>query len=46
MHFCLLLSTLPHVEEARTQYDAMLALQPRAPRAVATLWHSLKTLFS
>jgi hypothetical protein len=46
MIFGLLLSKLPHVEESRAHYDAMLSLQPREPRRFAAFWHSLKALVS
>ncbi|SDI59057.1 hypothetical protein [Paraburkholderia phenazinium] len=46
MHFALLVSQLPHVEEARNHYNDMLSLQPRhyAQRAVAALRAALQTL--
>ncbi|WP_181321847.1 hypothetical protein [Trinickia symbiotica] len=46
MTFCLLLSQLPHIEESRVHYDAMLALHAREPRKFASFWHRLKTLIS
>jgi hypothetical protein len=46
MHFALLVSQLPHVEEARNHYNDMLSLQPRphAQRTIAALRAALKTL--
>jgi hypothetical protein len=46
MNFCLLLSQLPHVQESRVHYDAMLALHAREPHKFAVLWQRLKTLIS
>jgi hypothetical protein len=46
MNFGLLLSHLPHVEESRAHYDAMLSLQQCKPNRLAALWHSLKNLIS
>ena len=46
MNFGLLLSHLPHVEESRAHYDAMLSLQPCKPHWLAALWHGVKNLFS
>ncbi|WP_181969886.1 hypothetical protein [Paraburkholderia sp. DHOC27] len=42
MNFGLLLSQLPHVQEARVHYDAMLSLQAREPRKLAALSHTLR----
>ncbi len=47
MQFALLVSQLPHVDEARAQYNEMLILTPRshAPaRAAAAIWNMLKRL--
>ncbi|WP_406868286.1 hypothetical protein [Paraburkholderia fungorum] len=46
MNFGLLLSQLPHVQESRVHYDAMLALHAPAPHKFATFWQRLKTLVS
>jgi hypothetical protein len=46
MNFGLLLSQLPHVQEARVHYDAMLSLQARGPHKLVVLWHALKSLIS
>ncbi|MGA7778941.1 MAG: hypothetical protein WCA85_14700 [Paraburkholderia sp.] len=46
MNFGLLLSQLPHVQEARVHYNAMLSLQAREPGKFASLWHSLKLLLA
>ncbi|EEA04174.1 conserved hypothetical protein [Burkholderia sp. H160] len=46
MIFSLLLSNLPHVDEARVHYDAMLSLQPCESHRLATFWHRLKALLS
>jgi hypothetical protein len=46
MNFSLLLPNLPHVDESRVRYDAMLSLQPRKPRRFAAFWLSLKALIS
>jgi hypothetical protein len=46
MNFGLLLSQLPHVQESRVPYDAMLALHAPEPRKFAAFWLRLKTLFS
>ncbi|MEW6340347.1 MAG: hypothetical protein RXR20_32155 [Paraburkholderia sp.] len=46
MNFGLLLSQLPHVQESRVHYDAMLSLQAREPHRFAALWHTLKSLVS
>jgi hypothetical protein len=46
MTFGLLLSQLPHVQESRVHYDAMLALHAREPHQFAALWRRLKTLVS
>ncbi|WP_069233451.1 MULTISPECIES: hypothetical protein [Burkholderia] len=44
MQFGLLLSPLPHVEESRLHYDAMLSLDAAGKPAHATFWQRLKTL--
>jgi hypothetical protein len=46
MNFALLLSDLPHVQESRAHYDALLTLEPARRSALAALWHRLKTLIS
>ncbi|WP_165614398.1 hypothetical protein [Paraburkholderia ginsengiterrae] len=46
MNFGLLLSNLPHVEESRTHYNAMLALHASEPHGFAAFWHRLKSLVS
>ena len=46
MNFGLLLSNLPHVDESRVHYDAMLSLQPREPHRFTTFWRRLKALVS
>jgi hypothetical protein len=46
MNFGLLLSNLPHVDEARVQYDAILSLQTREQHRFAAFWRRLKTLLS
>lgn len=46
MMFGLLLSKLPHVNDARGAYDAALSIQPRASHGFAAFWHSLKVLIS
>lgn len=42
MTFGLLLSQLPHVQEARVHYDVMLSLQAREPGKFASFWHSFR----
>jgi hypothetical protein len=46
MTFGLLLSQLPHVQEARVHYDAMLSLRAREPGKCASLWHSFMLLIA
>jgi hypothetical protein len=46
MNFGLLLSQLPHVQESRVPYDAMLALHAPEPSKFATFWLRLKALLS
>jgi hypothetical protein len=43
MHFALLLSNLPHVEESRSHYATFLSLQPSMARTrLGVLWHRMK----
>jgi hypothetical protein len=46
MVFGLLLSNLPHIDEARAQYDAMLSLQFRESHRLATFWKRVMALIS
>jgi len=46
MNFGLLLSNLPHVDDSRAQYDAMLSLHAHESHWFAAFWHSLKALIS
>lgn len=46
MNFGLLVSQLPHVQESRVHYDAMLALHAPEPHGFAAFWLRLKTLVS
>ncbi|AJZ56808.1 hypothetical protein OI25_7564 [Paraburkholderia fungorum] len=46
MNFGLLLSQLPHVQESRAHYDAMLSLHDREPHKFAAFWRGLKALIS
>jgi len=46
MTFGLLLSQLPHVQESRVHYDAMLALHAREPHELAAFWQRIKALIS
>jgi hypothetical protein len=46
MNFGLLLSQLPHVQESRVHYDAMLAMHAREPHKFVAFWQRLKALFS
>jgi hypothetical protein len=46
MKFGLLLSQLPHVQESRVHYDAMLALHAPEPHRFAAFWQRLKKLMS
>jgi hypothetical protein len=46
MNFGLLLSKLPHIEESRVHYDAMLALHVNEPHRFAAFWERLKALVS
>jgi hypothetical protein len=38
------LSQLPHVQESRVHYDAMLALHTREPHKFAAFWRRIKAL--
>jgi hypothetical protein len=42
MNFGLLVSNLPHVEESRPHYEAMLSLHEREPHKFAAFWLGLK----
>lgn len=47
MRFALLVSQLPHVEEARTHYNGLLARDARShasARVAAAIWTALKKL--
>ncbi|MEM5420059.1 MULTISPECIES: hypothetical protein [Paraburkholderia] len=47
MHFALLVSQLPHVEEARTHYNGMLGLDSHSHGStgvVAAVWTAFKKL--
>ncbi|WP_186308591.1 hypothetical protein [Paraburkholderia sp. BCC1885] len=52
MNFGLLLSQLPHVQESRVHYDAMLSLQtrepqePHPPHQLIAAWQRFKSLVS
>jgi hypothetical protein len=46
MNFGLLLSQLPHVQESRVHYDAMLSLQPHEQHKFAAFWQRLKIIVS
>ncbi|MEW6343314.1 MAG: hypothetical protein RXR20_23915 [Paraburkholderia sp.] len=46
MNFGLLLSQLPHVQESRVYYDAMLALHAPVPHKFTNFWQRLKLLVS
>jgi hypothetical protein len=46
MNFGFLLSRLPHVQEARVHYDAMLSLQAREPGKLTALWRGLRRLIA
>jgi hypothetical protein len=46
MNFGLLVSQLPHVQESRVHYDAVLAMHARNPHKFVAFWQRLKTLFS
>ncbi|MGA9915234.1 hypothetical protein [Paraburkholderia sp.] len=46
MNFGLLVSQLPHVQESRVHYDAMLALHAPEQHKFAAFWLRLKTLIS
>jgi hypothetical protein len=42
VNFGLLLSQLPHVQESRVHYDAMLALDAREPHKIKRFWQRIK----
>lgn len=47
MHFALLVSQLPRVDEARPHYNEMLTLEPRSSvsaRMAAAFWTAFKKL--
>ena len=46
MNFGLLLSQLPHVDESRVHYDAMLALHAPEPHKFAGFWQRFRSLIS
>nr|WP_042337535.1 hypothetical protein [Paraburkholderia ferrariae] len=46
MNFGLLLSNLPHIEESRSHYEAMLSLHAHEPHKFAALWRNLKRLIA
>ncbi|KGS01473.1 MULTISPECIES: hypothetical protein [Burkholderia] len=46
MQFGLLLSQLPHVQESRVHYDAMLSLESAGKPAAVSFWQRLKALIS
>jgi hypothetical protein len=46
MNFGLLVSQLPHVQESRVHYDAMLALHAPTRHTFAAFWQRLKNLVS
>ncbi len=46
MHFALLLSDLPRVEQSRAHYDAMLPLETREPSGFPAFWRRPKPLLS
>jgi len=53
MHFALLLSKLPHLEEPRSHYATFLSLQPRpaltrpgATGSISALWQRVKAFAS
>ncbi|WP_205791655.1 hypothetical protein [Burkholderia sp. Ac-20353] len=47
MNFGLLLSKLPHIDESRSNYDAMLSLKSgESHHRFAAIWHRLKALVS
>jgi hypothetical protein len=46
MHFGLLLSDLPRVEQSRLHYDAMLSLETRTPHGLSAFWQRLKSFCS
>lgn len=46
MIFGLLLSHLPHVNEARPHYEALLSLDPVPRHTLKDLWRRIKSRFS
>ncbi|WP_167389829.1 hypothetical protein [Burkholderia ubonensis] len=46
MNFGLLLSNLPHIDESRASYAAMLSLKSRESHRIAAFWLKLKALVS
>jgi hypothetical protein len=46
MHFGLLLSNLPRIEQSRVHYNAMLSLETRKPHGFSAFWHRLKSFYS
>ncbi|MCX5543411.1 hypothetical protein M3A49_28650 [Paraburkholderia sp. CNPSo 3076] len=46
MMFGLLLSHLPHVNEARSHYEALLSLEPVRRHPWKDLWRRIKSRFS
>jgi hypothetical protein len=46
MIFGLLLSHLPHVQESRPHYEALLSLEPVRPHRLASAWRWIKSRFS
>ncbi|MCA8294789.1 hypothetical protein LGN19_13395 [Burkholderia sp. AU30198] len=46
MNFGLLLSNLPHIDDSRVCYDAMLSLKPCESHRFAAFWLGLKALVS
>jgi len=46
MNFGLLVSQLPHVQESRVHYDALLAMHARKLHKFVAFWQRLKALFS
>lgn len=46
MIFGLLLSHLPHVNEARPHYEALLSLEPVRRHTLKDLWRRIKSRFS
>jgi hypothetical protein len=46
MTFGLLLSHLPHLQESRPHYEALLSLEPARSHRLASLWRWVKSSFS